>query len=93
MRTPILVEENDGAEPVSTNHWARIENTHSAETRLMPRPPARVLKMNSRHASGESPPLLNSFICSRRDSCDVEPSIRQTFHFLYSIAQSSCIRQ
>lgn len=62
---------------------------YSAATRLTPRPPARVLSKNNLVASGLSPPSLNSFICSRRSSCDVDPSIRQIFHPLYSVAQSS----
>lgn len=51
--------------------------TVSAVARLMPRPPARVLR---RKRNLVLPSLLNSSICASRSSLDVEPSSRQYSH-------------
>ena len=64
----------------SLQSWSK-KITVSAATKLIPSPPARVDKRNSLQASGESPALLNSSICSSRSGCFVVPSIRKVFQF------------
>lgn len=73
----------------SLQSWSK-KITVSAATRLIPRPPARVDKRNSLQASGESPALLNSSICSSRSGCFVVPSIRKVFQF-YSRVRTSAM--
>src|ERR1700761_2190922 len=62
--------------------------TVSAAVRLTPSPPERVLKRNSRGASGASPALWKRSIWSRRSSGGVSPSIRQISQPFRSTAQS-----
>ena len=62
--------------------------TVSAAVRFMPSPPARVLRRKRRGASGASPLSWNTLIDSRRSSGDELPSILQSGHPLYSVAQS-----
>ena len=64
--------------------------TVSAAVKLMPNPPALVL---SKKILGElSVADWNKFICSRRSSREVWPSIRQISHPMKSVAQSCAFK-
>lgn len=74
----------------SLQSWSK-KITVSAATKLIPSPPARVDKRNSLQASGESPALLNSSICSSRSGCFVVPSMRKVFQFCGRVCRSATI--